>query len=48
MREELLWKTDSKKKVLDCHIFNVLTAERTAQVLQRFAHAPEQPVENGI
>ncbi len=31
MREELLWKTDSKKKVLDCHIFNVLTAERTAQ-----------------
>ncbi len=30
MREELIWKTDSKKKVLDCHIFNVLTAERTA------------------
>lgn len=30
MREELIWKTTSKKKVMDCHIFNVLTAERTA------------------
>ncbi len=30
MREELIWKTTGKKKVLDCHIFNVLSAERQA------------------
>ena len=28
MREDLIWKTNSKKVVMDCHIFNVLTAER--------------------
>ena len=30
MKENLIWKTNSKKKLLDCHIFNVLTAEREA------------------
>ena len=30
MREDLIWKTISKKKELDCHIFNVLTADRCA------------------
>ena len=30
MKQELMWRTLSKEKLLDCHIFDVLTAERTA------------------
>lgn len=31
MNQSLIWKTLSKKKVLDCHIFDVMTAEREAE-----------------
>lgn len=31
INQALLWKTLSKKKVLDCHIFDVMTAERETE-----------------
>ena len=31
MREDLMWRTESKRKLLDCHIFDVLAAERVAK-----------------